>query len=70
IDRIDNDGDSPEMDNFITAEMIEGEIADNLIDDNGNGLIDENQTHIPFGVQRGVHTQMEWRSLLILHGLL
>ena len=54
IDRIDNDGDSPEMDNFITAEMIEGEIADNLIDDNGNGLIDENQTHIPFGVQRGV----------------
>lgn len=54
LDRIDNDGDSPEMENFITAEMIEGEIADNLIDDNGNGLIDENQTHIPFGVQRGV----------------
>ncbi len=53
-DRIDNDGDSPELNNFISAEMIEGEIPDNLVDDNGNGLIDENQTHIPFGVQRGV----------------
>lgn len=54
VDRIDNDGDSPEMNNFITKEMIEGEIPDNQIDDNGNGLIDENETHIPFGTQRGV----------------
>src|SRR5690606_27883621 len=34
--------------------MLEGEIPDDLIDNNGNGLIDENQTHIPFGVQEGV----------------
>lgn len=54
IDRIDNDGDSPEINNFISEAMIEGETPDNLVDDNGNGLIDENQTHIPFGVQRGV----------------
>lgn len=54
IDRIDNDGDSPEINNFISEEMLEEEVADNLVDDNGNGLIDENQTHIPFGVQRGV----------------
>lgn len=54
IDRIDNDGDSPERGPIITAEMLEGEIPDNGIDDNGNGLIDENQTHIPFGVQVGV----------------
>ncbi|MDQ7818067.1 MAG: hypothetical protein RDU14_13655 [Melioribacteraceae bacterium] len=54
LDRIDNDGDSPELNNLITVDMLEGEIPDNLIDDNGNGLIDENQTHIPFGVQRGV----------------
>ncbi len=54
VDRIDNDGDSPELNNFISEEMLEGEIADNLVDDNGNGLVDENQTHIPFGEQRGV----------------
>ncbi|HOI28560.1 MAG TPA: hypothetical protein PLZ15_02280 [Melioribacteraceae bacterium] len=54
LDRIDNDGDSPELNNLISTEMLEGETPDNLIDDNGNGLIDENQTHVPFGVQRGV----------------
>lgn len=54
LDRIDNDGDSPELNNLITEAMIEGEISDNLVDDNANGLIDENQTHIPFGEQRGV----------------
>lgn len=54
VDRIDNDGDSPEMNNIISADMIVGEIPDNQIDDNGNGLIDENETHIPFGTQVGV----------------
>ena len=67
IDRIDNDGDGEEflppidiesdpvlIGKVISEEMIAGEDPTNLIDDNGNGLIDENQTHIPFGVQTGV----------------
>ncbi|MDI6779654.1 MAG: hypothetical protein QME25_05615 [Bacteroidota bacterium] len=54
IDRIDNDGDGETLGRKITASMLVGEIPDNLIDDNGNGLIDENQTHIPFGYQVGV----------------
>ncbi|MDZ7763003.1 MAG: hypothetical protein U5K00_01060 [Melioribacteraceae bacterium] len=54
VDRIDNDGDSPELGPLVTEDILDGEIADNLIDDNGNGLIDENQTHIPFGEQEGV----------------
>jgi hypothetical protein len=60
-DRIDNDGDCPESGPIVTAEMLKAgapgtvdEIADNGIDDNGNGLIDENQTHIAFGTQVGV----------------
>ena len=52
--RIDDDGDSPEDGPIVSTEMLDGEIADNGIDDNGNGLIDENQTHVPFGVQPGV----------------
>ncbi len=54
LDRIDNDGDSPEMGPKVSEEMLAGETPDNLIDDNGNGLIDENQTHIPFDAQEGV----------------
>ncbi|MFA5804001.1 MAG: hypothetical protein WC879_05115 [Melioribacteraceae bacterium] len=54
VDRIDNDGDSPENGPIISQSMLVGEIADNQIDDNGNGLIDENTTHVPFGIQRGV----------------
>lgn len=54
VDRIDNDGDSPENGPLVTQEMLAGEIADNLIDDNANGLVDENETHIPFGTQTGV----------------
>ncbi|MEL6822450.1 MAG: hypothetical protein AAFP70_11855, partial [Calditrichota bacterium] len=55
IDRIDNDGDALEEGGPIVSEMlIEGEDRTNQIDDNGNGLIDENETHIPFGTQLGV----------------
>ncbi|NJD22526.1 MAG: hypothetical protein FIA82_07625 [Melioribacter sp.] len=54
VDRIDNDGDSPENGPLVTREMLVGEIADNQIDDNGNGLVDENETHVAFGVQKGV----------------
>lgn len=54
VDRIDNDGDSPEEGPIVTEELLANEIPDNLIDDNGNGLIDENQTHIAFDTQEGV----------------
>ncbi len=54
LDRVDNDGDSPEQGVLISQEMIADEVADNQMDDNANGLIDENETHIPFGTQKGV----------------
>lgn len=54
VDRIDNDGDSPEQGPIVPKEFLDGEIPDNGIDDNGNGLIDENLTHVAFGVQHGV----------------
>lgn len=54
VDRIDNDGDSPETGILVTEELLDGEIAGNSIDDNKNGLIDENKAHIAFGSQKGV----------------
>ena len=64
IDRIDNDDDSPEIGPRVTEEMLVGESDDNIprndprrtdgIDNNGNGLIDENKTHILFQDQLGV----------------
>ncbi len=53
IDRIDNDGDGEENSPFVTLDMIVGELH-NGIDDNNNGLIDEDSTHVPFGTQTGV----------------
>ncbi len=55
-DHIDNDGDSPDSTSGpkVTGAMIATEIPGNQIDDNGNGLVDEDSTHIPFGAQRGV----------------
>jgi len=53
VDRIDNDGDGEVGGPKVTADMLVGEIPDNGIDDNGNGLIDENQTDIAFGTQVG-----------------
>ncbi len=52
-DRIDNDGDGEANGPKVSDAMLVGEIPDNGIDDNGNGLIDENQTHVPFGSQPG-----------------
>lgn len=52
-DRIDNDGDGEAGGPKITQDMLVGEIPDNGIDDNGNGLVDENMTHVPFGTQKG-----------------
>ncbi|MFZ5519018.1 MAG: hypothetical protein ACOY90_20465 [Candidatus Zhuqueibacterota bacterium] len=54
IDGIDNDGDGEENSPIVTETMIFDEDATNQIDDNQNGLIDENQTHIAFGAQVGV----------------
>jgi hypothetical protein len=53
-DRIDNDGDGENNGPIITEFFISDEILGNAIDDNGNGLVDENMTHIPFGNQSGV----------------
>ncbi|NWF88824.1 MAG: hypothetical protein HXY50_05090 [Ignavibacteriaceae bacterium] len=63
VDRIDNDGDGELNGPKVTEEMLVGE-GDPLnlqdtkrydgIDNNGNGLIDENNTHIAFQDQLGV----------------
>ncbi len=53
-DRIDNDGDGELFGPKVTNEMLAGEISGNLIDDNQNGLIDEDTTHIAFRDQIGV----------------
>ena len=53
FDRIDNDGDGETGGPPITADMLTGETPDNGVDDNHNGLVDENQTDIPFGSQKG-----------------
>lgn len=52
VDRVDNDGDSPESElgPRVTEDMIEsGDLRRNLKDDNGNGLIDENDAHVEQG---------------------
>ncbi|MCI0690922.1 hypothetical protein L0337_02830 [candidate division KSB1 bacterium] len=54
IDGIDNDGDGEENSPKISEQMLAGEDATDQIDNNGNGLIDENLTHVPFGAQAGV----------------
>jgi len=53
-DRIDNDGDGEEFGPKVTLALSAGEDTTNLIDDNMNGLIDENKTHRAFGLQEGV----------------
>jgi len=65
VDRIDNDGDGETGGPKVTYEMLVGE-SDTVsigrndprrydgIDNNGNGLIDESITNIPFGNQSGV----------------
>lgn len=45
-DGIDNDLDGEANSPIITLEIITGERPDNLIDDNGNGLIDESEIHL------------------------
>ncbi len=54
IDRIDNDGDGEEGSAIVPEEWTLTEDRTNGIDDNFNGLIDENMAHISFGDQDGV----------------
>lgn len=53
-DRIDNDGDGETGGPKIPASWLQGEIPADGIDNNRNGLVDEDSTYIPFGVQVGV----------------
>ena len=53
-DRIDNDSDGEYGGPIIQESMIVGEILGNGIDDNDNGLVDENLSHVPVGSQLGV----------------
>jgi len=61
-DRIDNDGDGPEFTlgpkvtylMLLAAGPFPPEVSGNQLDDNHNGLVDEDSTYIPFGAQRGV----------------
>ncbi len=63
VDRIDNDGESPEYASGpkVLPSLFEArlpgtgvEVSGDQIDNNHNGLIDEDSTYIPFGQQRGV----------------
>ncbi|MFQ6617528.1 MAG: hypothetical protein ACE5QV_02460 [Fidelibacterota bacterium] len=53
-DRIDNDGDGEDGSPKVTMEMLDGEDPTDGVDNNQNGLIDENMTHVPFADQVGV----------------
>ena len=53
-DRIDNDGDGETGGPIVSELMIQDEILGNAVDDNGNGLVDENLSHVPVGEQSGV----------------
>ncbi len=64
VDRIDNDGDGSTADDcspqvgecnspVVSQDMLAGEDPANGVDDNGNGLIDENASHIPFSGELG-----------------
>ena len=53
-DRMDNDGDGEKNGPPITGDMLAEEIGGNGIDDNKNGLTDEDSTYVPFGAQVGV----------------
>lgn len=52
-DNIDNDNDGEDLSPVVQESWLVGELANNGIDDNGNGLIDENRTHIAFVTPAG-----------------
>jgi hypothetical protein len=63
VDRIDNDGDGTTIgcvpligecnSPVVSEEFLVGENRTNGVDDNANGLIDENPTHVPFSGEQG-----------------
>ncbi len=53
VDRIDNDGDGEAGGPLVTRALTVGEDQTNLVDDNGNGLIDENESHVFLEDQSG-----------------
>lgn len=58
---IDDDGDGEEGSPIITSNMILGEIPENGIDDNNNGLIDEAEFHVGFKYADGVDNNGDGR---------
>ncbi|GAB4363073.1 MAG: hypothetical protein Kow0042_00660 [Calditrichia bacterium] len=58
---IDDDGDGEAGSPVITQNMILGEIPENGIDDNGNGLIDEATLHLGFKYADGVDNNGDGR---------
>jgi len=59
--RIDDDGDGESGSPVITANMILGEIPENGIDDNNNGLLDEAEFHIGFKYADGIDNNGDGR---------
>ncbi len=60
VDNIDNDNDAEDLSPVVqggppldNSNWLIGEFPDNGIDDNGNGLIDENKTHVEFVTAAG-----------------
>jgi hypothetical protein len=61
FNNIDDDGDGEENSPVINANMILGEIPENGIDDNNNGLIDEADLHIDFKYADGIDNNADGR---------
>lgn len=59
---IDDDGDGEEGSPLVTRDMLTGEIANNAIDDNGNGLIDEGEQHVGLGYADGIDNNSDGRA--------
>ena len=61
FNHIDDDGDGEEGSPTVNPNMIIGEIPDNGIDDNNNGLIDESEVHIGFKYADGIDNNGDGR---------
>jgi len=61
FNHIDDDGDGEEGSPVVTENMLIGEIPDNGIDDNNNGLIDEAALHIGFKYADGIDNNGDGR---------
>ena len=61
FNKIDDDGDGEEGSPVIDANMLLGEIPENGVDDNNNGLIDEAEIHIGFYYADGIDNNNDGR---------